>query len=130
MSGAASIIAAADQTEKDSLAQFLFEAGYTACWSDVYMKAGGAVPFPISDAAIERAWEITPEVYDPAEEFAAKLLLANGAKDLLEALRPFAEACSHLHPSHPDDSETLDGFKAGDFRRAAAAYFKATGAPA
>jgi len=38
----------------------------------------------------------------------------------LEALRPFAEACAHLHPSHPDDGETMDGFKVSDFRHAAA----------
>lgn len=30
---------------------------------------------------------------------------------LEEALRPFAEACAHLHPSQPDDGVTLDGFE-------------------
>lgn len=40
---------------------------------------------------------------------------------LEEALRPFAEACAHLHPSQPDDGVTLDGFEVRDFRRAALA---------
>jgi hypothetical protein len=39
-----------------------------------------------------------------------------------EALKPFAEACAHLHPSQPDDGVTLDGFKVADFRRAAEVY--------
>lgn len=34
------------------------------------------------------------------------------------ALEPFAEACSHLHPSQPDEGVTLDGFTCADFRRA------------
>lgn len=41
---------------------------------------------------------------------------------LLEALKPFAEACAHLHPSQPDDGVTLDGFEVRDFRRAARAF--------
>ena len=40
---------------------------------------------------------------------------------LRKALEPFADACIHLHPSQPDDGLTLDGFEAGDFRRARAA---------
>lgn len=40
---------------------------------------------------------------------------------LEEALRPFAEACAHLHPSQPDDGVTLDGFEVRDFRSAALA---------
>ena len=45
--------------------------------------------------------------------------------ELVDALEPFAEACCHLHPSLPDDGETLDGFKAADFRRAATALANA-----
>ena len=41
---------------------------------------------------------------------------------LEEALRPFAEACAHLHPSQPDDGVTLDGFEVRDFRCAAHAF--------
>lgn len=40
----------------------------------------------------------------------------------LEALKPFAEAAAHLHPSNPDDGTTLDGLEVRDWRRAAAAY--------
>lgn len=43
------------------------------------------------------------------------------------ALRPFAEACAHLHPSQPDDAVTLDGFEARDFRRAAQALSSSHG---
>jgi len=45
--------------------------------------------------------------------------------ELVAALEPFAESCCHLHPSHPDDGETLDGFKVSDFRRAYHVYTKA-----
>lgn len=63
--------------------------------------------------------------HGPDREANARLIEA--APNLLEALRPFAEACAHLHPAQPDDGETLDGFKCEDFRKAAAAYAKATG---
>jgi hypothetical protein len=46
-----------------------------------------------------------------------------------EALRPFAEACAHLHPSQPDNGVTLDGFKVADFRRAAEVYAAISQAP-
>lgn len=47
--------------------------------------------------------------------------------DLMEALRPFAEACAHLHPSQADDGLTLDGIKVAEWRRAYAAFSKAEG---
>jgi hypothetical protein len=40
---------------------------------------------------------------------------------LLEALEPFAEAASHLHPSQPDDGLTLDGIEVRHWRAAAQA---------
>lgn len=40
--------------------------------------------------------------------------------EAVEALRPFAEACVHLHPASPNDGETIDGFKVSEFRRAGA----------
>lgn len=49
----------------------------------------------------------------------AKLQLQ--ASLLLEALRPFAEACQHLHPSLPDDGLTLDGIEVRQWRAAYAA---------
>lgn len=38
------------------------------------------------------------------------------------ALKPFAEASEHLHPSHPDGGLTLDGIEAGQWRAAHRAY--------
>lgn len=35
----------------------MFESGYIACWSDTFMKDGSHTP-PITDAVIERAWDI------------------------------------------------------------------------
>jgi hypothetical protein len=46
---------------------------------------------------------------------------ADRERVLVEALRPFAEAACHLHPSQPDDGLTLDGITAGEWRAAARA---------
>lgn len=46
--------------------------------------------------------------------------------DLMDALRPFAEACAHLDPRLPDDGQTLDGFLVAEFRWAAAVYSRAS----
>lgn len=67
------------------LAQFLFEAGYTACWADIYVA--GQQFKPLSDAMIERAWDITPAAYDPEDDLEAKIALINAAPDLLAALQ-------------------------------------------
>lgn len=50
--------------------------------------------------------------------------LLQALKEAREALLPFAEACCHLHPSQPDDGETLDGIKVGEWRKAAQALAK------
>lgn len=65
--------------------------------------------------------------YPDREEAEANIRLISAAPDLLDALRPFADAIQYLHPSHPDDGVTLDGFKVSDVRRAAAAIAKAEG---
>lgn len=43
------------------------------------------------------------------------------ASALLGALKPFADACIHLHPSQPDDGLTLDGIEVRQWRAAYAA---------
>lgn len=48
--------------------------------------------------------------------------LLSALQEAREALGPFAEACSHLHPSQPDDGVTLDGIEARQWRRAAEVY--------
>ena len=62
-----------------------------------------------------KAFEEAAGVRTERDEALAKLAACR------EALEPFAEVCAHLHPSHPDDGETLDGFSVGDLRRARAA---------
>jgi hypothetical protein len=64
------------------------------------------------------------------EEAARRLAEADARMQRgVEALKPFAEACAHLHPSHPDNGVTLDGFKVADFRRAAEVYAALSQAP-
>jgi len=43
---------------------------------------------------------------------------AERIKALKEALEPFSEAATHLHPSHSDDARTLDGIEVRHWRRA------------
>jgi|GEM_PF-3886605 len=45
--------------------------------------------------------------------------MTDAVKMAIEALRPFAEAAGHIHPAHPDEATSLDGFPMSDFRRAA-----------
>lgn len=81
--GTADEIAAGDI----SPAQFFFEIGYGACWAEAFVRAGSVAPFPLTDAMVERAWEISGEVHDDPAEFDRHLALANAAPDLFEALR-------------------------------------------
>ncbi len=62
---------------------------------------------------IERLREIGEEEGLYECDQAANALEA--AEAMAAALGPFAEASSHLHPSHPADGETLDGFKVKQF---------------
>ena len=41
-----------------------------------------------------------------------------------KALEPFADAATHLHPSHADHVTTLDGLTVASWRRAANAWEK------
>ena len=47
--------------------------------------------------------------------------MTDAVKMAIEALRPFASAAGHVHPFHPDEATSLDGFPMSDFRRAAQA---------
>ncbi|WP_010337764.1 hypothetical protein [Sphingobium yanoikuyae] len=47
--------------------------------------------------------------------------MTDAVKMAIEALRPFADAAGHIHPAHPDEATSLDGFPMSDFRRAAQA---------
>lgn len=83
--------------QERTAAQFFFEVGYGACWAEAYVRNGEKAPFPLTDAMVERAWQIAPEAHDDPAEFdrfhdlAAKAPeLAARVKVLEAALAPFA----------------------------------------
>lgn len=82
-----------------TLAQFFFEVGFGACWAEAYVQNGEQEPFPLTDALVERAWEIAGEAHDDPAEFAGKLALANTDASLLEVLK---EAISVLRVAQLD----------------------------
>jgi hypothetical protein len=104
-----------------------FDASGEKVWSEPLVAHSSAQNTP-DDARLAVGFK--PHEVEGVRRLIARQLadaaLRAAAPDLLEALRPFAEACGHLHPSQPDDGETLDGFKVRDFRAAAAAIAKAT----
>jgi hypothetical protein len=59
-------------------AQFFFEIGFAACLAQAYI-ANGKMPFEVSDALIERAWDIAGEAHHDPEEFDRYLALADAA---------------------------------------------------
>jgi hypothetical protein len=69
-----------------------------------------------------------PPGYDPRVDHVRLALDAFPA--MLAALKPFADASEHLHPSTPDDGVTLDGIAVRHWRAAWAAIAKALGAEA
>jgi len=74
----------AEQVER-TLAQFFFEVGFGACWAQAYIANGETAPFALTDAGVERAWEIAGESHDDPAEFDCNKALADAAPDLLEA---------------------------------------------
>jgi hypothetical protein len=60
-----------------SPAQFFFEVGYGACWAEAFVKSAGSPPFTLTDAIVERAWDIAGEAHDDPEEFDRYLAIAN-----------------------------------------------------
>ncbi|QEH81151.1 hypothetical protein EIK56_24930 [Sphingomonas sp. C8-2] len=69
----------------DDIARFFFEIGYGACWADAFIANGEKAPFPLSDAGIDRAWEIAPEATADPAEFDRMRMLADSHR--IEALR-------------------------------------------
>ncbi|TCM21523.1 hypothetical protein EDF56_101187 [Novosphingobium sp. PhB165] len=65
MSTTSDIAAGDDRTT----AQFFFDVGYFAAWSDAYMQNGKKAAFTISDGDLDRAWAIAPEAHDDREEW-------------------------------------------------------------
>jgi hypothetical protein len=90
----------ADQVER-TLAQFFFEVGFGACWAEAYIANGETPPFALTDAGVERAWEIAGEAHDDPEEFDRNKALADAASDLLAACE-FQENILYL-PGDPAD---------------------------
>lgn len=80
----------------------------------------------MADDIVDRLWARLPGMVAPlglrnpdGPEAASEIeSLRSLIAEAGSALKPFAEATMHLHPAHPDDGETLDGFKVADFRRA------------
>ncbi|PXA99935.1 hypothetical protein DMC47_00770 [Nostoc sp. 3335mG] len=63
-------------------ARFFFEIGYFAAFADAYTaarQAGATVPFEVSDASIDRAWDIAPSGHPDPAEFDSYLSSANSA---------------------------------------------------
>lgn len=44
--------------QKQADTRTMFEAGFLACWSEAFVKGGKRAPFELTDAALDRAWEI------------------------------------------------------------------------
>ena len=63
-------------------ARFFFEIGYFAAFADAYAaarQAGATAPFELSDAALDKAWDIAPNAHPDHAEFDRYLSSANSA---------------------------------------------------
>lgn len=76
-------------------------------------KLSGDATFPVGRLVMEK---------HRAKLSADIAIVLSALAEAGEALGPFAEACAHLHPSHPDDGVTLDGIEVRHWRRAAEVY--------
>jgi hypothetical protein len=127
-------------TDERTLAQFFFEVGYGACFADAYIRNGNVVPFQMTDAIVERAWEIAAEAHEDPEEFDRYLALADSAAlstrfaesakspsdSVREALEPFAKLAEQYDPPENDDELPImrhdgDELNIGHLRAARAA---------
>lgn len=80
-----------EEQDERSISQFFFEKGYGACWADAFM-AMPMLPqsFPLTDAAVDRAWDVLPMCQDTSEdyvEFDKRKALSDAAPELLARLK-------------------------------------------
>jgi hypothetical protein len=73
-----------------SPAQFFFEVGFGAAYAEAVIQQGDA-PFALSDALIERAWEIAGEAHDDPAEFDRYLAQANASQPPAPVAAPDGE---------------------------------------
>lgn len=66
------------------IAQFFFEVGYGACWAEAFIRKDSP-PFHLTDAVVDRAWQMAPDGYD-GDEFEPNKALADAAPELLRVL--------------------------------------------
>lgn len=67
-------------------ARFFFETGFFAAYAEASIQAGHRPPFDLTDAIVDRAWEIAPEAHPDRREFDRYLSSADSAdKALIDA---------------------------------------------
>ncbi|MGN5376121.1 hypothetical protein [Sphingomonas hankookensis] len=87
-------------------ARFFFETGYFAAYADASIRAGNRAPFELTDAIVDRAWEIAPEAHPDRREFDRYLSSADSAdKELADA-----EA---VYRAFADQNRDADGSREG-----------------
>ncbi|MGT2514768.1 hypothetical protein ACVOMT_11520 [Sphingomonas panni] len=64
-----------------SPAQFFFEIGFQASFAEATVRARNVPPFELTDAIIERAWQLAPEGHPEREEFEWYLEQADGVEE-------------------------------------------------
>lgn len=119
--------------DERSLAQFFFEIGYGACWAEAFIRSDGKPPFALTDAIVERAWEIAGEAHDEPAEFDSKRAMAEAAPAMRAALEAAIEAqrltdehveMIEYHAAHGMDDPTGHSHEASAARRADEAWAK------
>lgn len=80
-----------EEQDERSIAQFFFEKGYGACWADAFMAMPTlSASFPLTDAAVDRAWDVLPMCQDTSEdyvEFDKRKALSDAAPEMLSTLQ-------------------------------------------
>ena len=60
-------------------ARFFFETGYFAAYAEASIQAGNRPPFDLTDAIVDRAWDIAPNAHPDHTEFDRYLSAADSA---------------------------------------------------
>lgn len=60
-------------------ARFFFENGYFAAYAEASIRAGNRAPFELTDAIVDRAWDIAPNAHPDHNEFDRYLSAADSA---------------------------------------------------